>query len=120
MIERIKFKIRINDTAYENYLRLMRFSIILLKKNLFKILSNNYKSKKQKLSNGSYYSKSSINYKKIIKFNVKNFTIKKHNKIRSLIFPAYQFPIVNGTAIAKSIYKIKKVYLIKSSDYKLR
>ena len=120
IIDQIKFKIRINDTAYENYLRLMRFSIILLKKNLFKVLSNNYKSKKQKLSNGSYYSKSSINYKKIIKFNVKNFTIKKHNKIRSLIFPAYQFPIVNGIAIAKSIYKNKKVYLIKSSDYKLR
>lgn len=120
IIDQIKFKIKINDTAYENYLRLMRFSTILLKKNLFKILSNNYKPKKQKLINGSYYSKNSINYKKIINFNVKDFTIKKHNKIRSLIFPAYQFPIVNGKPIAKSIYKNKKVYLIKSSNYKLR
>ena len=55
IIDQIKFKIRINDTAYENYLRLMRFSIILLKKNLFKILSNNYKSKKQKLSNSAKF-----------------------------------------------------------------
>ena len=120
IIDQIKFTIRINDNAYENYLRLMKFSIILLKKNLFNILSNNYKLKKQKLNNGSYYSKNSINYNKIIKFKVKNFTIKKHNKIRSLIFPAYQFPIVNGAQIAKSIYKNKKVYLIESSDYKFR
>ena len=120
IIDQIKFKIRINDTAYENYLRLMKYSIILLKKNLFKILNSKYKLNKQKLSRGSYYSKNSINYKKIIKFKGKNFSIKKHNKIRSLIFPAYQFPIVNGAQIAKSIYKNKKVYLIESSDYKFR
>ena len=120
IIDQIKFKIGINDTAYENYLKLMKFSIILLKKNLFKILDNNYKLKKQKLNYGSYYSKNSINYKKIIKFKVKNFTIEKHNKIRSLIFPAYQFPIVNGAQISKSIYKNKKVYLVESNNYKFR
>ena len=120
IIDQIKFKIRINDTAQENYMRLMKFSTILLKKNLFKILNNNYKHKKQKLSQGSYYSKNSINYKKIIKLKIKNFTIKKHNEIRSLIFPAYQFPVVNGVQITKSIYKNKKVYLIESRDYKFR
>ena len=75
--------------------------------------------KKQKLSNGSYYNRKSINYKNIYKFNIKKFTISEHNKVRSLIFPAYQLPIVNGSKIIKSHYKNKKVYLIKSNGNKL-
>ena len=39
-----------------------------------------------------------------------------HNKIRSLIFPAYQLPEVNGVKIVKSIYKNKKVNLIEYND----
>ena len=49
IIDRIKFNVAINDTAYENYLKLMKKSVILFKKNLNKILNNNYSSKKQKL-----------------------------------------------------------------------
>ena len=114
IIDQIKFKIKINDTAYDNYLRLMKFSTILFKKNLFRILKNNYKLKKQKLNNGSYYNRQSVHYKKICKFKLKSFNLDKHNKIRSLIFPAYQYPIVNGVKIAKSIYKNRKIYLIES------
>ena len=51
---------------------------------------------------------------------MKKNSLKMHNKIRSLIFPAYQFPVVNGVQITKSIYKNKKVYLIESRDYKFR
>ena len=120
IIDQIKFKIKINDTGYDNYLRLMKFSVFLFKKNLSKILNNNYKLKKQKLNNGSYYSRKSINYKKIVKFKIKDLTIKKHNKIRSLIFPAYQFPIVNGVPIVKSIYKNKKIYLVKSNEHNIK
>lgn len=76
--------------------------------------------KKQKLNNGSYYSRKSINYKKIVKFKIKDLTIKKHNKIRSLIFPAYQFPIVNGVPIVKSIYKNKKIHLVKSIEHNIK
>ena len=56
--------------------------------------------------------------KKEIKINIKKNSLKNHNKIRSLIFPAYQYPFVNGVKVIKSIYKNKKIYLIKSSDYK--
>ena len=112
IVDQIKFKIRINDTAYDNYLRLMKFSTTLFKKNLFRILNNKYYLKKQKLTDGSYYNRKTINYSKISRLNIKKFTFKKHNKIRSLIFPAYQYPIVNVVKIVKSIYKNKKIYLI--------
>tara|TARA_Y100000590_G_scaffold461629_1_gene623666 strand:- start:1704 stop:2468 length:765 start_codon:yes stop_codon:yes gene_type:complete len=120
IIDQIKFKIHINDSAYDNYKKLMKFSIKLFKKNFKKILNNNYELKKQILSNGKYYKRTSVNYKKLLKINMKNFSIKNHNKIRSLIFPAYQYPYVNGIKVVKSIYKNKKIYLTKSSDYKFK
>jgi len=116
IIDQKRFKIKINDTAYQNYIKLMELSVKIFKRNLFKIINNNYKTKKQKLSNGSYFSRNSVNYNKISKFKVKNFNIKMHNKIRSLIFPAYQLPEVNGVKIVKSIYKNKKVNLIEYND----
>ena len=120
IIDKLKFKIKINDTAQENYLRLMKFSTILFKKCFYKILNNNYKLKKQILSNGSYYDRSSVNYKKIREFNIKKFNLKTHNKIRSLIFPFYQMPIVNGVKIKRSIYKGKKINLIASSNNRFK
>ena len=48
IIDKIKFNIPINITAYENYLKLMDKSVNLFKKNINKILNNNYKSKKTK------------------------------------------------------------------------
>ena len=96
----------------------MFFAVKLFKKNFLNVLKNKYKAKKQILSKGRYFSRSSVNYKKIRKINLKKFSIKNHNKIRSFIFPAYQYPIVNGDKIIKSVYKNKKIYLTKSSDYK--
>ena len=118
IIDQIKFKIKINDNAFDNYKRLMFFAVKLFKKNFLNVLKNKYKVKKQILSKGRYFSRSSVNYKKIRKINLKKFSIKNHNKIRSFIFPAYQYPIVNGDKIIKSVYKNKKIYLTKSSDYK--
>ena len=120
VVDKLKFKIKINDTAQENYLRLMKFSTLLFKKNFIKILNNNYKSKKQFLTKGSYYNRRSVNYKKIVKFNVKKFNLKIHNQIRSLIFPTYQIPIVNGIKIKKSIYKNKKINLIATSNNRFK
>tara|TARA_B100001123_G_scaffold120778_1_gene140604 strand:- start:2611 stop:3354 length:744 start_codon:yes stop_codon:yes gene_type:complete len=111
IIDQVRFKVRLNDTAYDNYKLLMKYSHILFKKNLIKILKNNFKQKKQRLSRGSYYSRNSVNYKKISKFQMKNHTLKMHNKIRALIFPAFQYPIVNGNKVFRSIYKNKKIYL---------
>jgi len=120
IVDKLKFKIKINDTAQENYLRLMKFSTLLFKKNFIKILNNDYRLKKQFLTKGSYYNRGSVNYKKIIKFNVKKFNLKIHNQIRSLIFPSYQMPIVNGIKIKKSIYKNKKINLIATSNNRFK
>ena len=120
IIDQMKFKIKLNDTAYDNYLKLMKCSVILFSKNLNKILNFDYNIKKQKLSNGSYYSRKSVNYKKIVKFSIKKPSLKLHNKIRSLIFPPYQIPIVNGVKVRKSLYKKNKIYLIESFNNKFK
>ena len=105
----------LNDTAYDNYIKLMNCSVKLFERNLSKIIRSNYNEKKQILSKGSYYKRSSVNYKKIIKIKTKKQSLKLHNKIRSLIFPPYQMPVVNGINVKKSIYKKNKIYLIESS-----
>ena len=120
IIDQVKFKIKINDTAYDNYKKLIKLSIILFKKNLHKIINKKYSLRKQILSNGSYYSRDSVNYKKKIKINMKDFSVRTHNKIRSLIFPAYQYPLVNGIRVSKSVYRNKKIYLTESTDYKFK
>ena len=120
IVDQIKFKIGLNDTAQENYIKLMKFAITLFKKNLYKIINRKYKSRKQILKRGSYFNKSCIDYKKIIKINMKKSSLKIHNKIRSLIFPAYQLPIVNGANIKKSIYKNNKIYLIETLNNNYR
>ena len=120
IIDQKKFKIKLNDTAYDNYLMLMKYSLILFKKNINKILKLNYKFKKQNLSKGKYYKRSSVNYKKISRFNIKRPSLKLHNKIRSLIFPPYQIPVVNGMPVKKSLYKNNKIYLIESFSNKFK
>ena len=111
IIDSIKFNVAINDTAYENYLKLMKKSVILFKKNLNKILNNNYSSKKQKLKKGSYFSRKSVNYNDLIYFETIKNDLVTHNRIRALIFRPFQLPIYNGNKIIKSIFKNKKIKL---------
>jgi len=120
ILDQKKFKIKKNDTAYDNYFRLMYCSIQLLKKNINKILNSNYYLRKQNLSNGKYYKRDSVDYKKILNFSMKNPSLKLHNKIRSLIFPPYQIPCVNGIKVKKSLYKKNKIYLIESFSNKFK
>ena len=91
-----------------------------IKRNIVNIIKTKYNTKKQNLSKGDYYSRNSVNYKKILKLNMKKPTLKLHNKIRSLIFPPYQLPIVNGIKVKKSFYKNNKIYLIESSTNKFK
>jgi len=111
IIDKIKFKIPINRTAFENYKVLMNKSVLLFKKNFLRITRNKYTSKKQNLKNGNYFSRKSVNYNKMIVFNSINQNIETHNKIRSLIFQPFQLPIYNGNRIIESIYKNKKIKL---------
>ena len=80
----------------------------------------NYKLKRQNLSKGKYFKRNSVNYKKILKFNISKPSLKLHNKIRSLIFPPYQIPVVNGIKVKKSLYKNNKIYLIESFTNKVK
>ena len=120
IIDQKKFKIKLNDTAYDNYFRLMKCSVMLFKKNINNILNSNYALKKQNLSNGKYYKRNSVNYKKILNLNMKKPSLKLHNKIRSLIFPPYQIPVVNGLQVKKSLYKNNKINLIESFSNKFK
>ena len=120
IIDKKRFKIKLNDTAYDNYFRLMKCSVMLFKKNIKNILNSNYILKKQNLSNGKYYKRNSVNYKKILNLNMKKPSLKLHNKIRSLIFPPYQIPAVNGLQVKKSLYKNNKIYLIESFSNKFK
>ena len=112
IIDSLTFKIQINTTAYQNYLKLLNTSVILFKKIFYKILSNNYSTKKQNLKKGSYFNKKSVNYKKLIHFNKIKHNLNTHNMIRSLIFPPFQLPIYNGKKIKKSLFKNKKIRLL--------
>ena len=120
IIDQKKFKMKINDTAYDNYYRLMNCATTLFKKKINNILNSNYNLKKQNLSNGKYYKRDSVNYKKILNFNMKKPSRKLHNKIRALIFPPYQLPVVNGALVKKSLYKNNKIYLIESFNNKFK
>ena len=112
IIDSLSFKIQINTTAYQNYLKLLDTSVILFKKIFHKILTNNYSTKKQKLKRGSYFNKKSVNYKKLIYFDKIKHNLNTHNMIRSLIFPPFQLPIYNGKKIKKSLFKNKKIKLL--------
>lgn len=112
IISNVQFGISINTTAYENYLKLLKKSFFLFKINIGKILKDKYSVKKQNLDKGSYFSRKSVDYKKIINFNKIKHNIITHNKIRALIFPPFQLPIYNGKKINKSIYNNKKIKLL--------
>ena len=102
----VKFKIRRNHDAQENYVRLMNTAVKLFKCKIEYIIDNNYKSKPQdeKLA-GKYYDRKSVDYKTIKSMVVKPYNLETHNKLRALIFPAFQYPIVEGKEVKRSILK---------------
>ncbi len=112
IIDHIQFKIFKNTNAYQNYLKLMIKSVFLLKKNFKKIITGKYKSKKQTLTQGSYYTRSSIDYKKMKFFNLNKINSKNFNKIKAFIFPPLQLPIINNKRLKNVIYINKKYKLI--------
>ncbi len=109
IIDQIKFKIKINDNAYDNYITLMKKSVSLLKKNFKNILQKNYKSRNQKINNGSYYSKKSLNYKKMKIFNINKINHTYFNRVKAFIFPPFQLPVVNKKKVSKIKYLKNKI-----------
>ena len=111
IIDKSDFKIQINDTAYDNYSKLLKCSSNLFKKNINKILKNKFTLSKQNCKKSSYFTKKSVNYKKLIKIGKLKHNLITHNKIRSLIFPPFQLPIYDGKKITKSLFKNNKIKL---------
>ena len=82
----------------------MSCSLKLLNKNFKNILNKKYKIKKQKLNEGSYFSRSSVNYKKMKYFKLKKITHKHYNQIKAFIFPPMQLPFLNNKKISDIRY----------------
>ena len=112
IIDNIKYKVAKNDTAYDNYIKLLKYSHDSIQKNFNKILQNKHKRIKQNTKKGSYFSRKSIDYKKLINIKKIENNLKTHNMIRSLIFEPFQLPKYNGLLIKKSIFKNKKIKII--------
>lgn len=106
IIDSVKFRINKNTNAFNNYHTLMNFSLRLLKKNFKRIFNEKYIIKKQILKKGSYFSRSSVNYKKMKYFNLKKINNKNFNKIKAFIFPPIQLPFLNNKKI-KDIRYVK-------------
>ena len=105
IIASIKFKIDRNTNAFKNYHKLMSYSVKLLKKNFNKILKKKYKTQKQQLKKGSYFSKLSVNYKKMKYFKLKKINNKDFNQIKAFIFPPMQLPFLNNKKISDIRYE---------------
>ena len=111
IIEQAIFKIDINDTSKDNYLKLMQCASDLFINLFDNIIINNYELKRQDEELATYYSRSYVNYKnECINFNQENLKI--HNEIRSLIFPPYQYPLVDGVKIIKSSFVKGRIILL--------
>ena len=109
VIDKIKFKININTNAYDNYFNLMKNSFNLLKKNFKNILQNKYNSRKQQINNGSYFSKKSVDYKKMKIFNIDKIDHITFRQIKAFIFPPFQLPIINNKTVLNIKYYKKKI-----------
>jgi len=111
IIDQLTFKLDLNTNAFQNYNQLMNYSLKIFKKNFSKIMQKRYKLKKQINSLSTYFNRSFVNYKKEKFLKKKSNSMKFHNKVRALIFPPLQLPILNRKKIINSSFSKKKVYL---------
>lgn len=108
IIAQLKFEIDINDTSRDLYMKYNTKAVELFKENISNLINDNFVSYPQPNIKSTYYSKNSVNFKKIeIDFRKTSYEI--HNQIRSYIFTEYQLPDING-------YKITKTYLTKEKS----
>lgn len=106
IMSQIKYKIRKNDTAQDNYIKLMKTAVKLFKCRISDILYDDYKSKPQNEElAGKYYGKEDADYKSLRDFKIEKYDLETHNKLRALIFPAFQYPIVDGKEVKRSLYR---------------
>lgn len=110
IIDQLKFNINLNSNAFDNYDKLMDYSLKIIRKNLSSLINKKYKLRKQINQKSSYFSRNFVNYKKEQILKKKINSVKFHNKVRALIFPPFQLPLLNGKKIISSSFFKKKVY----------
>jgi len=108
IIDQIKFKISINDTARDVYLKYLKNGYKLFVKNIKKLLKGEYKTKPQNVINSTYFSKNTIDFNNI-KINLNQTSFQIHNNIRAFIFEEYQLPKINGFYIKRSFLTNEKI-----------
>jgi methionyl-tRNA formyltransferase len=109
IIDQKKIKIDFKDTARDLYLKYIKAGTELVLSHFNNLVDGSIKRVTQPKKNSSYYSKNSIDYKKI------NITLNKtayeiHNQIRAFAFREYQLPQVMGKSVVFS-----KILPIKSN-----
>jgi methionyl-tRNA formyltransferase len=108
IVDQIQFDIDINDTCQNLYYKYMNYGLIIFKKNIEKLLKNNFTLALQKEINSSYFSKNSINFN-AIKIDLNKTSFEIHNQIRAFIFPAYQLPKIGFEKILSTNLTNEKI-----------
>ncbi len=97
IIDQISFKLEYNETALTLYDKYQAYGVILLMNNIDSIVSNNFHAIPQ-INGGSYYNKSSINYRDLkLDLNVDAENLSR--QIRAYYFPSFQIPEIDGIRI---------------------
>lgn len=98
IIDQIKLRIKTTDCARDLYYKYMKSGCLLFKKNFENLVNNNFTSVRQNILDSSYYSKNSINFKKI-SINLHKTAYEISKEIRAYSFKEYQLPRLFGKKI---------------------
>lgn len=102
------YNIELGDTAYDIYLKNLKYSFMLFKEVIESVLLGNINAVRQNYIGASYYSKKAIDFQNIIiDFNKTSFEI--YNHLRAFIFPPYQLPKIDDEKICRCILTNEKI-----------
>jgi methionyl-tRNA formyltransferase len=93
IISQRKFPISKGDTARSLYDLALTYAEIMFKENLESLITKNYKTKKQNLSQRTFYPKNYVNYDKEIIFDNSE---ECWREIRARYFPPFPFPKIKN------------------------
>lgn len=102
IIKQKVFKININDTARDLYLKYLKKGFTLFKENIENIINNDFFTYKQHIEKSSYYSRKTIDFKNI-KIDLNRTSFQIHNQLRAFIFKEYQLPKIKNIFVTKTI-----------------
>lgn len=114
IIEKIKKKITLDDTTKSLYFWCIEQTIILMQKNVDRLINKQYKEIKQDIRTACYYSRSSVNFQNLF-INWNKSIIEVSRFIQAFNFPPFQFP---QTRYKKEIIPISRVIDIKPKKRK--